>query len=500
MITTLRPILRIFLFAMLCISLIGIDQPVFAHSTPDDFSEVDAYITETMHRLPIKGLSLAIVKGGQILYLQGYGTANTQGDPVTPQTPFMMGSVTKSFTALAARQLAAAGKLNLYAPVQTYLPEFRLADPHATSLLTVRHLLDHRSGISTLAGQANYLYSSKTTFDEVLTQVAHYQPTYPPGAHYEYSNLNYVLLARVIARASGQPYPDYVQKNILDPLEMSHASFADYHTQPQAATGNQIFFGIRAPFDEPYEPAMFGAGGLSASAEDMAHYLILFFNHGQYRGRNLLPATQAGWYDPSWNWHAGSPNDGPYSHSGGPDSLQTNIQFVTANQDTVCVTLLMNTRLDTILPAPQAYQIAFNVAHITMGLPYELLSNRGLYTSWALFDSFLLLLAASMIWQALKAKNWRNQYHAAPSLKRIVAWLVIIFDLLICVGIVVLPSFANTRWDILLAHRPDFAVPLLVVALCLGAIGLMKVLWSIRYSSRISSRESSGLESEPKGA
>jgi hypothetical protein len=392
--------------------------------------------------------------------------------------------------------LAAAGKLNLYAPVQTYLPEFRLADPKAASTLTVNHLLDHRSGISTLAGQANYLYSPKTTFDEVLRQVAQYQPAYQPGAHYEYCNLNYILLAQVIARASGQSYTEYVQNNILDPLEMSQATFADYHSLPQAATGNQIFFGLRVPYDEPDIPAMSGAAGLSASAEDMAHYLIPFFNQGEYRGRNLLKAQGSGWYDTSWNWHPGSPSEGSYSHSGGPDSLQTNIQFVTANQDSVSVTMLMNTRLDSTLPGPQAYQIAYNVARMTMGLPYELLTNRGFYTTWVLFDGFLLLMAASIIGQAFKLKNWRDHYQAAPFSKRVFAWIVILFDLLICAGIVALPYFTNTRWDILFYHRPDFAGSFLIVALCLGALGLLKVFWRILTSPR----ERSELESQPKGA
>ena len=134
------------LITLLTLSFFGIVNPVQAHSAPSDFSEVDAYVNQTMRDLPIKGLALSIVRGDQIMYMQGYGTANAQGDPATPQTPWPMGSVTKSFTALAIRQLADAGKVNLDAPLQDYLPEFQLADPDAASAITIRDLIDHTSG------------------------------------------------------------------------------------------------------------------------------------------------------------------------------------------------------------------------------------------------------------------------------------------------------------------------------------------------------------------
>ena len=323
---------------------------------------------------------------------------------------------------------------------------------------------------------------------------------YPPGAKYEYSNLNYVLLAQVIASASGEPYTDYMQKNIFDPLQMSNATFADYHTLPQAASGNQIFFGIRAPFDEPTTPALLGAGNLSASAEDMAHYLIPFFNRGEYQGNSLLAAQSRGWFDTSWNWHNGSPDYGSFSHTGGPDSFHANIQFVTSSQGTVLVTMLTNTRLDTLLPGPAVYEIAYNVANIAMGLPPEMLSTQKLYTGWALFDGFLLLMVAAIVWQVLKLKSWANPYKAATPLKAIFTWLVILFDLLIWVGILVLPSLANSKWEILLYHRPDFAAPLLIIALCLGVIGIIKIVLKILGFFLSRSKQTSRSMQELEGA
>jgi len=98
-----------------------------------DARAIDEYVESKMRRARIPGLALAIVKDDEIVYLKGYGQADPSGRPVTPQTPFIIGSVTKSFTALAAMQLVEAGKIELDAPVQKYLPWFRVADANASA-------------------------------------------------------------------------------------------------------------------------------------------------------------------------------------------------------------------------------------------------------------------------------------------------------------------------------------------------------------------------------
>ena len=116
---------------------------------------IDAYVEEQMHRLNIPGVSLAIVEGDQIVHLRGFGQARPGGEAPTPQTPFFIGSLTKSFTALAVMQLVEAGKIELDAPVQRYLPWFRVADPQASAQMTVRHLLNQTSGLPMLPGMAD---------------------------------------------------------------------------------------------------------------------------------------------------------------------------------------------------------------------------------------------------------------------------------------------------------------------------------------------------------
>ncbi len=86
------------------------------------------------------------------MHLRGFGRARPGGEAPTPQTPFFIGSLTKSFTALAVMQLVEAGKVELDAPVQRYLPWFRVADPQASAQMTVRHLLNQTSGLPVLPG------------------------------------------------------------------------------------------------------------------------------------------------------------------------------------------------------------------------------------------------------------------------------------------------------------------------------------------------------------
>ena len=139
--------------ALACLVLaLGLSTaPAVGAPRPDapDFAAIDAYVQAEMQAARVPGLALGIVHGDQIVHLQGFGIADPSGRPVTPQTPFIIGSTTKSMTAVAMMQLVEAGKVELDAPVQRYLPWFRVADAEASARITIRHLLNHTSGLPT---------------------------------------------------------------------------------------------------------------------------------------------------------------------------------------------------------------------------------------------------------------------------------------------------------------------------------------------------------------
>jgi CubicO group peptidase (beta-lactamase class C family) len=116
------------------------------NSSPD-FAAIDDYIEQEMREQRIPGLALGITQGNQVVHLKGFGMADPSGRAVTPQTPFLIFSSSKSFAALAIMQLVEAGRVALDAPVQRYLPWFQVTDPAASAQITVRQLLNHTSGL-----------------------------------------------------------------------------------------------------------------------------------------------------------------------------------------------------------------------------------------------------------------------------------------------------------------------------------------------------------------
>jgi len=172
------------------------------------YDAIDAYIEQQMHRLKMPGVSLAIVEGDEIVHLRGFGRARPGGEAPTPETPFLIGSATKSVTALAVMQLVESGKVSLDAPVQHYLPWFRVADPEASAQMTVRHLLNQTSGMSTLAGTICLADSddSPNAVERQARALSTLKLNRPVGASFQYCNLNYNLLGLVIEAASEQSY------------------------------------------------------------------------------------------------------------------------------------------------------------------------------------------------------------------------------------------------------------------------------------------------------
>jgi CubicO group peptidase (beta-lactamase class C family) len=269
-------------------------KPVSNSASYDEasYNEVDAYVEDQMHRLHMPGVSLAIVEGDKIVHLRGFGHARPNGEAPTPQTPFFICSLTKSLTALAVMQLVEAGKIELDAPVQRYLPWFRVADPQASAQMTVRHLLNQTSGLPTSSGEIQLadFDDSPSATERQARALSTLKLSRPVGSAFEYSNSNYNLLGLIIEAASGESYADYIQEHVFSPLDMRHS----YSSKPIAkqnglAVGHQYWFAM--PFAKPDVPVPHGSlpsGQLISSSEDMAHYMIALLNEGRYGDAQIL--------------------------------------------------------------------------------------------------------------------------------------------------------------------------------------------------------------------
>ena len=263
-------------------------------SNGEPYDEIDDFLKREMDRLNVPGAALVIVEGDEIVHFRGFGEARPDGEAPSAQTPFVIGSLTKSFTALAIMQLVEAGQVELDTPVQHYLPWFRIADPQASAQITVRHLLNQTSGLPQLPGMIG-LANFDNHPDEVERQVrdlSTLEISRPVGAEFEYSNLNFNILGLIIEVTSGETYADYIQQHIFDPLAMNHSYTSQAAAQEDnLAIGHRYWFGFPiAEHDLSLANGSLPSGQLIASAEDMGHHLIAHLNAGRYVDEQILSA------------------------------------------------------------------------------------------------------------------------------------------------------------------------------------------------------------------
>ena len=218
------------------------------------------------------GIAVAIQRGTQVIYSQGFGYADLEHRvPVTADTVFPIGSITKTMTGLAIAQLLAAGKIDLDAPAGKYVPGL---PPPARDAL-VRHLLNHTSGLVNYTELPEFPRGAErpVTRAEVLGWFSSKPLQFEPGTRYNYTNSGTFLLGLIIERVSGQTYEEYVRQNIFTPFGMQHTSMADWrvlvnhraHGYQRDKTG-----WVNAP---RYDPLVaFSAGSVMSTTGDMLRY------------------------------------------------------------------------------------------------------------------------------------------------------------------------------------------------------------------------------------
>ena len=199
---------------------------------PDVAAKVDA-VFKLWNRDNTAGCAVSVARAGETVYARGFGMAHLeQPAPITPETIFEAGSVSKQFTASALVLLALDGKLSLDDPVQEYLPEL----PDFGAPITIRHLLTHTSGLRTfrplvaLRGRPDGF--AVHTNAEVLALMARQRDlNFPPGQEYLYSNAPYILSVVLAERVSGQSFNDFTTERIFKPLGMTSTLWRDDFTQ-----------------------------------------------------------------------------------------------------------------------------------------------------------------------------------------------------------------------------------------------------------------------------
>jgi CubicO group peptidase (beta-lactamase class C family) len=485
------------LLTLMALASTALPVAATTRSNEPDIASIDAYINAQLQADHIPGMALGLVHNDQIVHLRGFGTADQSGRAVTPQTPFVLASVSKSFTALAIMQLVEAGKVELDAPVQRYLPWFRVADPVASARITVRHLLYHTSGIPS-AGYVCRADDVTISLEQYVRSLATLSLDRPVGSSPGYCSTNYDVLGLIVQTVSGQPYGTYMQQHVFAPLQM-HDSFA---SEPEArrdglAQGHRWLFGVPTPFDY-YEASNVPAGGLISSVQDLTHYLLAQMNGGRFGSTSVLSEAgiatmhapgvpreegKTGSYGMGWvnGSLAGVPaiwHDGNLFHF--------HALLLIEPQTHWGAVLLMNANT-VIYPAQQSLDAG--VTRLLAGQTPQ--ASTSLTTFYLILDGVLAVLSALAVFPLLRLRRWARKFEhrqqRRPQFLRL--GLRLTWDVALPVAILLGASLAASEqgapsWYWILIGTPDLGSWVLAICALLLLTAVLRAVLAIRVLRR----------------
>ena len=248
-------------------------------SADEKTNKVDALFAQWDNK-DSPGCALAIVQNGEIIYKRGYGMANLELEvPISPQSVFYIGSVSKQFVSASIALLALQNKLSLDDDIRKYIPEM----PDYGTPITIRNLIHHTSGerdYLTLLGIAGVDFGSYHEQDVLDLICRQKELNFKPGEEYLYSNSGYLLLSVIVHRASGKTLREFADENIFKPLGMIHSHFHDDYrlliknrATGYLAAGKENYLNFISTFDNV------GSGGLFTSVEDLFLWDQNFYHH-----------------------------------------------------------------------------------------------------------------------------------------------------------------------------------------------------------------------------
>src|SRR5438067_7211779 len=259
---------------LVAIVVCGVALVAIAKTHADTDGQVDRLFSKWTDSTP--GCAVGVATDGKAVLAKAYGMADLEHDVKnTPDTIFEAGSVSKQFTAAAVLLLAREGKLSLDDPVKKYVPEL----PQYETPITIRHLLNHTSGLrdwGSVAALGGWPRTTRVYTNDLVLDIARHQRSlnYPPGQYYSYTNTGYNLLALIVGRVSGMRLAEFTRQRIFVPLGMTQTAWRDDFTR--VVKGRAIAYeradsGTRFAMDMPFENAH-GNGGLLTTPADLLRW------------------------------------------------------------------------------------------------------------------------------------------------------------------------------------------------------------------------------------
>jgi len=230
----------------------------------------------------LPSVTIALVDDQQIVWAQAFGMADLERrTPATAETVHRVGSVSKLFTDIGIMQLVENGRLDLDAPVVRYIPSFAPRNPYSRPI-TLRHLMSHRSGLLREPPAGNYFDPAGSTLAAMVASVNGRDLVYPPGDRTKYSNAAIAAAGYVLETQSGQPFADYLQRAVLEPMGLGSSSFTPTPAVQQRLSKAYMWARDGRQYEAPtFELGMAPAGSMYSTVLDLGRFLSVLFAGGR---------------------------------------------------------------------------------------------------------------------------------------------------------------------------------------------------------------------------
>ncbi|MCA0931800.1 beta-lactamase family protein [Lutimonas saemankumensis] len=432
-----------------------------------DSEKVTNYVEEIKESYNLPGIAVSITDTDKTLYLEHFGKINDNEQ-------LLIGSCSKSFTALLTLKLQDKGLLNINDPVVQYLDWFQYADKNQSDKVIIKDLLHHTSGIPSILGRITIkedsLGSTKREVKRMLSELS----IDTSQNIYQYSNINYRLLGYIVEQVTGSLYGEVLQKEILQPLGLTHTTGFVLKPEDKNFPGSYNYFLYYpvVPYVSSYYKDQIPEGHIASNAEDMAIYLREHLkgylkDSGQIINQKLsntlfTPRSQNSFhYGQGW-FIRNKENKKIVFHTGLTEGFNT--CMIIDPQEEKAIFVAINSGVDT------AYEIAAGISNILVGKEPNFYSKTFFY----LIRSIPLLVLALIIILGLQFLKWKDLNFSLGLNKKLLPNLMLILGILFgSLWVIIFPVMYQTTLKVIINHDPVSGISLIMIAVLIILISLI---------------------------
>ena len=453
------------LIIMCCISVyfLGRNYNVHAKSDNIDYEAVSKELETKIKKNHIPGMSVVVVNSNEVVFSKTYGNCKSI------DTPFIIGSLSKSFTALSIMKLVEEGRIDINKPISTYIDtSLYFKNKEDGDKITIKQLLNQNSGIGTY---------QKLGSIEITKNYG----------KYEYANANYNLLGKIIESVSNESYSDYVTKNIFEPLEMNHTSATlEGSNKNGLIKGYQNYFGFPIA-EKPNYPtknswSQVPAGYISSSASDMGKYLQMYLNNGM----NIISEDSIhqmfydnipqddidrAYYGMGWEYtkYYSKPI---LKHSGLVENYTSKMFIIPESNIGVVVLVNMNDYLVT-------NNLLEDIVKPLLGEEKPEVSNNLYIINHLLIDAIYIVITIIALYPIITIKSWKNKNKT----KKLYI-IDIVRHLLLPIVLILIPTILSVPFWVIWNFVKDLALILIINSILMLSTGIYKIGYLLKKQYR----------------